>query len=375
MTRVARDVLLFAEMELRRILRTSQLWTHMVAPVVGVPGVLLLLVVQLLSAPAALEWVLPTTRVAVDAEAPPELELTHHFDRPRLELVATEDAQAAFERDEVDAALVGWTPGDGLGTRVDESLGPFRDPPRRPEAWSATSWRWRVTVLAQDEDDQERVEGVLADAGDAWLEDQLAVHALDPSRIRRPWAVHAIAPEGPAKRSEDPHSRSSFLIMIGVASGILLGQLLGVLPLSDRRDGVTETWQTLGVSPFAVLGGRMLAASALTWLLMQLAIVLAMSSVADPETFQPYELLSLPICCTLVVAAATVPVGLYSPSVTLASNVIVVSWAVAGPIVYGLSTQSPLVQVVCSLALFFGSALGFARLGTLGRTVTAEAES
>ena len=188
---VLRATLVFTAMELKRFLRTSQLWTHVLGPFVGLPAVLLIGMIQLLSTPLIVEWLDPPLRVAIDAQAPAALELHSLFEEEHLEVVLTEDARAAFERDEADVALVTWLDGDGLGTRIDETLDPLQTHRNRPPGWAVTSWRWRTTVLARDVDAQEQVSEIIEDAGDHWLSAQLEVYGLDPDRIRRPWAVQS----------------------------------------------------------------------------------------------------------------------------------------------------------------------------------------
>jgi len=370
-----RPTVAFAGMELKRFLRTSQLWTHIFGPFVGLPALALIFLGQAMSTPLFTEWLVPPLRVAVDGQAPPELELDHHFEQYAFEVVLSDDPVALLDGDGADVAVVDWRAGDGLGTRVDEAVGPFAEPPRRPDDWLATSWRWRVTVLAHDTTDQDRVDHAIEAAGNAWLEDQLAAYALDPATAERPWGVHTIRPHQEDGGDRTEELAAALIFIVGTIAALAMTQLLAVLPLGDRRDGITETWLASATPPFAIVCGRMLAAVVLTTLLVTMGIVGSFGALPGLlDALHPAHLITLPTMCCLVLAAALAPVGLYSPSVSTANNVALVSWAVGGGIIYGLSRLPPGLDLLGGLVVFLGTAWLLGRVGALGRPLDAEAE-
>lgn len=375
MSNELRSTAVFTAMELKRLLRTSQLWTHVLGPFLGLPAILLVGTIQAVSMPTVLKWFNPPVRVAIDSHAPAVLELETAFEDEGMEVLLTTDAGAAFEREEVDIALVDWLEGDGLGTRVDESLGPFRYPLSRPNPLTATAWRWQTTVIAHDADDQQEVSEILEAAGDQWLNTQLEVRGVDPEPVRRPWTVQTYRPHNTSERKEKDVFEKSYLTLMGVFSAIAIFQLLGVLPLSDRRDGISETWRVIAVSPFAVVCGRMLAAVILTSLLLFASIAVPFAGLSPPEVVNPMTVYGHPITCCLVMASTTAPLGLYASSVNLANNLIFLSWLAGGAILYGLSQLSPGLALLCGITLFSVVAYVLARAGALDRPLAAEAEA
>ena len=374
MVAVIRATLAFAGMEMRRFLRSTQLWTHVLGPFLGGPTLLFLVISQLVTSPLATMWLSPPVRVALSPDHPVELDVPATLEDDDCEIIFTHDPVAVFEAGDADVAVIAWRQGDGLGTQVDEAVGPLGIAPPRLKGRAATSWRWRATVLAHEQRDQDRVSHSLETAGDRWLEDQLAIYDIEAAAAERPWMVHTLRPLTDAT-PPDASVSQSVLLMIAIFIAVCMTQLQGVLPLSDRRDGLVETWQATATPPVAILLGRMLASVTLITVLITLGLVGVLASLPMIfEALHPGRPLTFPLTASLVFAPLITPVGLYARSVPTANNVVIVSWLVGGALLVGLMEVPPGIDVALALVLLVGTAMALVRLDALGRPLDTEAE-
>ena len=208
----------------------------------------------------------------------------------------------------VDAAVVSWTEGDGLGRAAWQTAG-------------QTGERWRFAILARTPATQDQVEQALEEAGEDWVADTIALGGgtetdLHPATMRMDLLEHTRLPFDAVRG----------LLAYAVFSVGLLAFFLLTLPaVADRREGVTETLRVLPIRPGRMVTARVLALVSVqlvasVFVLLNLAILAlpALSSLDLPRP--PWERLPGLVASVAMANAGYALVGTVSPSARIANS-------------------------------------------------------
>ena len=251
-------------MELLRLLRGRGVLLWLILPS--------LLLVPLVIAGSMIYERLSGEDVVAISDAPFEVEET--LQDAGLNVVYAPDPLAALEAGEVDAAVVHWMSGDGIGEARPEH--PF------------TGWRWRVSVVSEDEGYIEEIEDALDEAGDEWLEDIVVASGGVVDRDLWLARIFVLKNEGEPKKKSGARLQSPivfFFLQMGLLGGVFF---LSVMGIADRNQGVSEQFQVAPVPEGTVMLARLVALT-----LMELLAAAAL------------------VANFVVVVGASVPLGVY----------------------------------------------------------------
>lgn len=332
-----------------RLLRTREIYTYLLLPA------LLAVPVGLAGAALARTLTEAAPRVAVGADVPPELEIAAELESRKILAISVADPEAALAAGEVDAALVRWVAGDGVGAAL--GPGPVR-------------WRWRADLLGGDVTLQDELRAAVEDAGDQALDGWVRIAGGDPARDLWVAEVRAL----PVKQVDLEGRIGRFLVAYSV---FVLG-LVGVMTVvgftaAERAEGVLESLTCT-------------AAPAWIWLVVRVLLVTALQGLAATALLSSVSLVALSaevvlpwpswFALRLVVALFTTNMlflllGVVAPSVRLAlgagSYVLLAAGLVLGWGVFDAPVAVPLAGLVAAtdlpeLALAVGSALSLSGL-------------
>lgn len=289
-------------LELRRLARTSQVYSYILLPA------LLLLPTGVFAGVVALSLRSPPS-VAVPAALPAELPLAHALERQGLAVVPTADPQAAWLAGEVDAAVVAVVRGEGLAGA-------------HPRLERADPAAWTVRFLAVDAALEGKVEEAVERAGDEVLADLVVLAGGDPERDMWLAGIETLPlPEAPPFSIQ--RALWAYLVFVVSLVGFFLLALAGV---ADRNEGITESLLAAPVRARDLLLARLLATlglQALAGLLIAANVVLLLSTVEGVHkqlVTGPATLLSL-VGAAAFCDALYLLVGTWTPSAKAANNV------------------------------------------------------
>ncbi len=221
------------QLELLRLARTDEVHTYLLIPaLLGLP--LLMSMTQLVATGLVLE-----ATVAIPSDLPAALDLPRHLSDRYLNFVVSDDPRGAFERGEVDAAIVSWSEGSAPGS------------PPHAEAPAL----YTLDLLADTTNAVHRVRLATNTAGKEVVGDLVALGGGDP--------VEALFPATVRLPREDllPVDAETFGLGFGAFTLGLVAMMFLALPqVADRREGVTEALRALPVPMAVVLGARVVAA-------------------------------------------------------------------------------------------------------------------
>ena len=234
-------------LELLRLARTREVTTFMMLPA--------LLFVPVI---VAITLGLGTLRderslVALPLDTPAELALEAALEAQELTASWSLDPEAAFRSGEVQAAVLYWERGEGVGMA-------------RPRYEVAQRWRWRATAVAGDSRLKGRLEAAIKDAGDELLRDWIAAGGDDPGALLDFAELNLLPIEAdktadPIPFIDGPGGLGIVLLMVAVLSQYLVP----VIHVSDRLAGVAES---LAVTPAG--RGELLVARLLAFTLVEM---------------------------------------------------------------------------------------------------------
>lgn len=288
-------------MELRRLFRTEEVFLYALLPaLLGLPalgftGVL------------AASFLGQEGVVALPPDLPAELDLPDRLAERDFQVIVRADPRGAWERGEVDVAVVAWRLGPGIGAS------------RREEERA----RWELDLVADDADAAREVERAAEDAGSDVLADLVALAGGDPAEVLDFADVQTVT-AGDALDlpfAPRPAAVAYGLFMLG-----LVGFFFLTLPaVADRREGVTEALRVLPVPPTAMLWARLgalLVVQGLVGALLVVNLVLLFAPFARGEMVDVPGLADLPgaIAGVVLVDALYVAVGVLSPTARTANN-------------------------------------------------------
>ncbi len=314
--------------ELRRLLRTDEVWRYLLLPaLLGLPALLMTSVLALSLAGSV-------GTIAVPTRLPPTLDLRRHLEAADLVVRASDDPRAALERGEVDAAVVAVTDDVGVAGAAPEASAP----------------RWHLQVVAADPHVQGAIETAALAAGDELLADLVALAGGDPSRDLDVAEIDLI--ELPEPLPVDPVRGLVAYAIFGLGGAAFF--FLSLPAVADRRDGVTEALRALPVPPTAPLWARLLAM--LTLQLTGGALVLGnaallLAPLASGVLPLP-GLAELPavVAGVVFVNALHVAVGVLAPDAKAANNASGAAAMVAlGLLVWGVAAAPPVFVPLAGL--------------------------
>lgn len=298
----ARSTLFLTVAEVQRLARTEQVFRYFLIPALVLFPVALLVVVLILSFEGE------KGRVAIPAGELGGLPLRSSLEAEDLDVLVTHDPRAAWERREVDAAIVSVTAGDGIGERGD------------PE--HATREAWLVELVSDDRGVSERVETAVESGADEVFDAIVALSGGQPGAVRVA-SVTILSFEGNDASGFDAGrgARAYILMVMGAISMIFL-----TLPMvADRREGLTETMRALPVPITATLWSRALAMTGLQLVGTSLLAgnLLLLLPLLQPGAVPPPLVVEVPgfAAALLATNAMFVAVGVVADSAKAANNV------------------------------------------------------
>lgn len=299
--RPLRQLWALTRVEALRLLRTEQIYRYVL-----LPALLLVPAVLAISLMVATFFEEPTV-VALPTELPPQLDLVSVLEDEHLVVQQVADPAATWDEGEVDAAILAWREGDGIGRA------------RAPEPSGRA--RWVFEVAAVDEELHRQLEDALDEAGNHWLQDLVAASGGEPERGVRVALVRPVGLDEDAPFDVERFARAYALFTIGMVAFFFLS-LTGV---ADRREGVTESLRVLPVPPVAMLWARVLAVLALQLLaslLLLLNFVLLFHNLGEGVILPPLTWSLLPSFSAglLLVDALYAVLGVLTTSAKAANN-------------------------------------------------------
>lgn len=296
-----RTLAVLTRVELLRLVRTDEVWRYLLLPA------LLLLPVLLFTAVLVTSLLGSAGKVAVPHALPPQLDLPWYLEDEDLTLVPSDDPYGAWERGEVDGAVVLVAPGDGVaGARALEV---------------ATPERWTVRIVASTRKVERRLERAAEDAAREELADIVALAGGDPARDLDVADIDVL--DVPTALPVDPARGLVAYAVFGLGSIAFF--FLSLPVVADRREGVTEAYRALPIPPTATLWARLLALLVLQLLAGGLLVgngALLLAPLVRGEIPGLPKLADLPglVAATVFVNALHVAVGVYAPNAKAANN-------------------------------------------------------
>lgn len=287
--------------ELLRLVRTEEVWRYLLLPaLLLLPAVVFgaVLVVSLRGAGAT---------VAVPPTLPAELDIVEELEAQRLDVVVRDDPFAAWERGEVDGAVVSVVEGTGVPAA------------RRFEGRGGE--RWTFEIVADDEEVERALDLGLEGAGRDWLDDQVAMAGGEP--LRDVTVVQATTLDIEEPFPIDP-ARGVAAYAVFTA-GTVAFFFLALPVVSDRREGVTEAYRVLPVPATAPLWARLFALLALqvaagALVVGNIALLLAPLLRGEIPGMPLFADLPGVIAAVVFVDALHVAVGVYAPNAKAANS-------------------------------------------------------
>ncbi len=227
-------------MELRRLFRSQEVYRYCLIPATF--GMSVVMAVSVLIASALVD---PTRTVAVPLDLPDELPLEEALRFKEFEVVRAADPEALLDAGEVDAAISGWTDGDGIDAARDVGY--------------ATPWRWLVTGRARERRDHRLLERAAEYAADWAMEERVAIAGGDPDEVLAPATIKLVEVDEEPVRSTGVRTAAynrAFPLFILISLAFFLHATGG---LGDRNSGVTESLLTTPADTTSVLLARVLS--------------------------------------------------------------------------------------------------------------------
>jgi hypothetical protein len=297
------ELLVLTRMELARLFRTEQVYAYLLLPALLILPAAVFGTVLVTSASG------PAGKIALCADLPPELDLARHLRDAHLDVVVLPDPRAAWEARRVDAAIVAWHEGSGIGAAD----------PVEP----STRDRWRLDLLVDDEVLAANIRGAVDDAGEAVVSDWVALAGGAPAHVVD--VVDLVTIDHPDRDATLPFDPLRAGLAYGVCVLGFIGFFFLTLPsVADRRDGVTETLRALPISPTRLVWARVLALVALQALTAALLLVngvLLLAQVSGSFGFGGLWGYVPGVLAVLVaIDALYATLGILAPSARMANN-------------------------------------------------------
>lgn len=297
------ELFLLVRMELLRLLRTGQVYGYLFLPALLLLPLGVFVGVMLVSARGEVGT------VAVPPDLPPELDLERHLREARLEVVVRADPRADWEARRVDAAIVGWRDGAGIGEATSLEV--------------ASQQRWRLDLVVDQREVRDQVRDAAESAGGDVAADWVALAGGSPDHdIDVVSLVTLDHPDRDRPLPFDPVRGA--LAYIVFMLGLVAFFFLSLPSVVDRREGVTETLRALPISPTRLVWARILALVVVQVIAAGLfaANVLLLLAQVDLELGLASAWVHVPgvFAAVLAVDALYGVLGVLAPSARLANN-------------------------------------------------------
>ena len=359
-------------MELLRLLRTRELWTRVVLPMLVAP--IAMAGISLVFTLVSFGPRLTTPVVALGPTLPTGLTVADTFRGADWEVVYVDDPAQAVAAGEAELGMGNWRAGLGLSTRAGERVAWVDDAPLSLEHGAEERPVWHVDVWSDDQRSETRwlLKRLGRDQLEAWL-----VAAGRPRELargpRRVWQVSGAPwplPDGGSMRLADDLELRGIDLFIGlvlVMAATGAGQLLGTTPAAERSDGTLETLATTAAPRWTLVLARLLSGLLVVGaVVLLMAVPFASVMLIDLPSQSPGRLLRL-VFGLLVVASCALPVGFLARSAEEASRMGAVSMVLGLGLGAALFALGPAEAVLLGLGLPVGIVLVLARLPDLVR--------
>jgi ABC-type Na+ efflux pump permease subunit len=323
-----RSLWVLTRVELLRLFRTREVHLFLLLPALfGVPLVAAVALV-------VSSWAGGSVSVALPPDLPADLQVQESLEADLVRVVVTDDPAAAYWSGEVDAAVVVWVAGDGVG------------------APAGTDFETRLVALGHEPRAREALQEGVRRANRKHVEERvLASGGAHLGDLFHLWWKTV-----PMERPPPAHDRFQALVLGYVAFllGLVSYQVLPIAMVSDRLDGIAESFGATPVSRAVLLLSRLIALTLVELLALGLLLLSAwalLSSLADVPVPDAEGVARAIAALTLINALYLLP-GVRARSareaLNLSSIVLLTTGGLLGGGLAGLPTWVPLAGVAAA---------------------------